>query len=119
MQIPPTSYDTIAYPSYTHPQTHPDRLAVIGGLYGLEPAPTNRCRVLELGCGNGTNLIPMAWSLPASEFTGIDLAARPIQYGTDMLQGIGLNNIRLIHGSIMEVIAKGVSFLVHERESVG
>src|SRR5437773_5405900 len=72
-----SNYDAVLYPSYTHPQTHPDRLSVIGTLFGLRPAPVEQCRVLELGCGNGTNLAPMAWGLPRSEFVGIDLAGRP------------------------------------------
>ena len=29
-------------------------------LHGLEPAPIARCRVLELGCSAGANLLPMA-----------------------------------------------------------
>lgn len=103
MQNPKNSYDAVRYPSYTHPQTHPDRLAVLGSLFGLEPARASRCRVLELGCGNGTNLIPMAWSLPQSEFVGIDLAAQPVAVGTEMLRGLGLTNTRLIHGSITEI----------------
>ena len=105
MQNPPSSYDEVLYPSYTHSQTHPERLAVIGALLGLEPALPTRCRVLELGCGNGTNLVPMAWGLPQSEFTGIDLASRPITHGQKMIQDLGFTNIRLVHGSITEITA--------------
>jgi methyltransferase-like protein/SAM-dependent methyltransferase len=105
MQTAPTSYDAVAYPSYTHPQTHPDRLAVIGGLFGLKPAPPQHCRVLELGCGNGTNLNSMAWTLPQSEFVGIDLAAAPIQTGNHMIHSLNLKNARLVHGSIAEIDA--------------
>src|SRR5258706_14259432 len=105
MQYPPSSYDSVLYPSYTHPQTHPERLAVIGTILGLEPAAPTRCRVLELGCGNGANLVPMAWGLPQSEFAGIDLASRPIALGQSMIQALGLTNIRLVHGSIIEVTA--------------
>lgn len=103
MQNSQTSYDTVRYPSYTHPQTHPDRLAVIGRLFGLEPAPADRCRVLELGCGSGTNLIPMAWALPQSEFVGIDLAAKPVAAGNEMLRGLSLTNARLVHGNVTEI----------------
>lgn len=103
MQTAQCSYDLVAYPSYTHPQTHPDRLAVMARLFGLQPAPTNHCRVLELGCGNGTNLLPMAWALPGSEFVGIDLAAKPIAAGNEMLKALGLANTRLVPGSIAEI----------------
>lgn len=105
MQTAPTSYDAVVYPSYTHPQTHPDRLAVLGGLFGLDPAPPDHCRVLELGCGNGTNLNSMAWTLPQSEFVGIDLAALPIRDGNGMLHALGSKNTRLVHGSITDIDA--------------
>ena len=99
----PTSYDLVVYPSYTHPQTHPDRLAVIGTLLGLEPAPPNRCRVLELGCGDGSNLVPMAWGLPNSEFVGVDLAAGPIARGHQMIIGLSLDNIRLHQANVTTI----------------
>ena len=105
MQNQPTSYDSVIYPSYTHPQTHPDRLAVIGSLFGLEPAPVSRCRVLELGCGNGTNLVPMAWGLPQSEFVGIDLAALPIARGRRMSSELGLKNVQLVQADLLQVTA--------------
>jgi methyltransferase-like protein/SAM-dependent methyltransferase len=98
-----TSYDLVAYPSYTHAQTHPSRLAVIGRLFGMDPALVDCCRVLELGCGNGSNLVPMAASLPNSHFTGIDLGARPIAQGNQTIRDLGINNIRLVHGNIMEI----------------
>jgi len=47
-------------------------LSTIATLFGMNPAPVEHCRVLELGCGNGGNLIPMAFGLPQSEFVGID-----------------------------------------------
>src|SRR3954463_3763212 len=93
-----TPYDRVLYPSETHSQTHPNRLAVIGRLFGLEPAPVDRCRGLELGCGNGGNLVPMAWGLPQSEFAGIDLASRPIAQGQEMIEELGMRNIRLVQG---------------------
>jgi SAM-dependent methyltransferase len=103
MKTQDTRYDSVVYPSYTHPQTHPDRLAVIGALFGLKPAGVNGCRVLELGCGNGSNLVPMAWGLPQSEFVGIDLAARAVARGQQMVSDLAMSNVRLIHGNITEI----------------
>ncbi len=101
--LPTTSYDRVAYPSYTHQQTHPDRLAVIGRLFGLHPAPVTACRVLELGCGDASNLAPMAWGLPQSEFVGIDLAREPIARGRRMIAELGMANIRLVQGSVTAI----------------
>jgi methyltransferase-like protein/trans-aconitate methyltransferase len=89
-------YDTVAYPTFAQPQTHPDRLATIATLFGMTPAPVQRCRVLEVGCGTGENLIPMAYTAPESEFVGIDLAARPVQQGEAAIAELGLPNVRLL-----------------------
>ena len=57
-------YDVVLYPAAVFPQTHPNRLATVAFLRGVEAAPINRCRVLELGCGVASNLIGMAFQLP-------------------------------------------------------
>jgi methyltransferase-like protein/trans-aconitate methyltransferase len=90
-----TAYDAVAYPGYAYARTHPDRLATQAALFGLHPAPVDRCRVLELGCGDGGNLVPMALDLPNSEFVGIDLAEQPIVRGTELAHDLGLTNVEL------------------------
>jgi methyltransferase-like protein/SAM-dependent methyltransferase len=88
-------YDEVLYPGAVYPQTHPNRLATVAFLRGVEPAPINRCRVLELGCGVGNNLLGMAFQLPESEFIGLDLAQRPIATGQSHVADLGLRNISL------------------------
>lgn len=97
------AYDQVMYPELLHPQTHPARLAAIGQLFGLRPAGVENCRVLELGCGSGTNSIVLAASLPQSVFTAIDLAKGQIDAGRRTLGEIGLKNLRLIHGDVCEM----------------
>lgn len=106
----PTSYDAVAYPGQVHAQTHPAQLALVARLFGLETAPVTRCRVLELGCGRGDNLFPMAWSLPGSEFTGIDLAGTAIQQGRTVVDDLGLRNCRLVQGDLLEIDASWGEF---------
>ena len=96
-----TSYDLIPYPSYSFPQTHPDRLAVIATLLGLKPPPAENCRVLEIGCAAGSNLIPMAEELPHSTFVGIDLSQIQIDDGRKAIAELGLTNIELRQQSIL------------------
>src|SRR5260370_39654494 len=62
----PASYEQVPYPGFPFEQTHPDRLATMATLSGVDAAPVECCRVLELGCGGGRNLIPMAFGLPYS-----------------------------------------------------
>jgi cyclopropane fatty-acyl-phospholipid synthase-like methyltransferase len=61
----------------------------------MSPAPVEGCRVLELGCGDGGNLIPIAYTLRDSEFLGVDLSARAIAAGMEMVQALGLDNVSL------------------------
>jgi methyltransferase-like protein/2-polyprenyl-3-methyl-5-hydroxy-6-metoxy-1,4-benzoquinol methylase len=103
MHVPSLSpYDRIAYRTLPMPQTHPDRLATIALLHGMTPRPIDRCRVLELGCGDGSNLIPMAYGLPGSEFVGVDLAATAVGSGIATISALGLRNVVLHHLDIME-----------------
>lgn len=97
-----TTYDLIPYPSYSFPQTHPDRLAVLAQLLGLQPPPVENCRVLELGCAAGSNLIPMAEELPNSRFVGIDLSQTHIDEGNKTIAELGLTNIQLHRQSILD-----------------
>jgi methyltransferase-like protein len=90
-----TPYDKVLYPAGVFPQTHPNRLATVGFLRGVNPAPVDRCRVLELGCSVGSNLVAMAFQLPGSEFVGLDLAQRPIAAGQRFIAELGLRNIAL------------------------
>jgi len=105
-----TSYDQVPYPSLAHVQTHPDRLATIAALFGLQTAPVEKCRVLELGCGDGTNLISMAYGLPQSEFFGIDSAGRAIAKGKQTIDDLSLDNVRLQQLDLMEFAANDVAF---------
>lgn len=90
------AYDQVPYPNFAFPQTHPDRLASLATLFGMTPVPVEECRVLELGCGNGGNLIPMAFSLRGSQFTGIDRAEQPIEKGHATIAALGLENVKLM-----------------------
>jgi SAM-dependent methyltransferase len=96
-------YDQVLYNSRALPQTHPDHLATLAILFGLRPAPAESCRVLELGCGNGANLIPMALTLPGSRFAGIDLAGVPIAAARARAGSLRLGNVVFHELDIMDL----------------
>src|SRR5262249_26849889 len=100
-----TSYDELPYESNPFLWTHPDRLATIARLFGLQAPPVDHCHVLELGCASGGNLIPMAVNLPQSRFVGVDLSARQIADGQKVVSALGLTNIELKPISISDVDA--------------
>src|ERR1700747_1490797 len=98
-----TPYDDVYYPGHVYGLTHPNHLATIATVYGMQPAPVGHCRVLELGCGVGGNLLPMAFHYPDSEFVGVDLSAVAIAQGQRSVAALGLSNIRLLNRDIMDV----------------
>src|SRR5215468_536206 len=97
-----TSYDEVPYGDNVFTHTHPDCLAAVGGLFGLSP-PVENCRVLELGCGTGANLIPMALGLPEARFLGLDLSQRQIAHGRQVADTLGLANLDLQARSILDL----------------
>jgi cyclopropane fatty-acyl-phospholipid synthase-like methyltransferase len=89
------SYEELPYRSLPFAQSHPDRLAALGALFGMASAPVERCRVLEVGCSAGGNLIPVAATWPQSEFVGIDFAHAEIRAGAADVAALALANIHL------------------------
>lgn len=94
-------YDQFSYESIAFQDTHPRHLACLGRLFELPTADPGACRVLELGCATGGNLIPMAWYQPQSSFLGIDLSANQVRQGQSMIDRLGLTNIALRQGDIL------------------
>lgn len=91
----PTEYDEIQYVSRPFRQTHPDRIASLAVAYGLTPPDPATCRMLDVGCGSGGNILPMAACMPGASFFGFDLAATAIAAAEQRRQSLGLTNIRL------------------------
>lgn len=110
MTATPFAYDSVNYPTYALPQGHPDRLATIATLFGMQPAPFDRCRVLEIACSDGGNLLPMAYAKPDSTFVGVDLAGKAIAQGQRDIAALGLTNIQLHYADLMEFTPGGEPF---------
>ena len=94
-----TPYDEVPYLSGARNASSIDRLATLGSLLGIPVASPGGCRVLELACGDGGNLLPMAVSFPGSEFVGVDLAPTAVARGMAGIASTGLENVRLLEGT--------------------
>src|SRR5689334_13282928 len=56
------------------------------------------CRsVVDLGCGPATQLSQIAALNPDIHFTGVDLSQKMLEDGRAHIDGVGLNNITLVH----------------------
>ena len=104
------TYDLVPYESNPFPQTHPDRLAVIATLLGMRPANPAKCRVLEIGCASGGNLIPLALVYPESTFVGIDLSQVQVAEGQETVRALGLTNVDLKTMNILDFPADAGKF---------
>jgi len=98
-----TSYDEVPYESFPLRQTHPDRLAALSVLLGLEAPQIAGSRVLELGCASGGNLLPIAVAYPKAQFVGVDLSSVQIAQGQAVVDACGMSNVRLLAMSVGDI----------------
>jgi SAM-dependent methyltransferase len=101
------AYDDFPYEGYSFPLTHPERLATIAALFGMQPPPVATARVLELGCGTGGNLIPMAHAIPGAAFTGYDLSGVQVERARATIGALELRNIMVEQRNILDVGRSG------------
>jgi SAM-dependent methyltransferase len=108
--VPPSPYNEIPYDTAARFETHPDRLAAVGRLYGMAPAPVERCRYLEIGCGTGAGVVALAYLLPESRFLGVDAAETPIASGERMRAALDIGNLTLRAGDLRDIGAEDGEF---------
>jgi methyltransferase-like protein len=96
------SYDEFPYQSLPLRQTHPDHSATVASLFGFAATDVERCRVLEIGCASGGNLIPMAVGYPRAEFVGVDFSSIQIEEGRATIAALGIGNIRLVAMDVVD-----------------
>ena len=89
-------YDAVPYRHGAVSDSHPARIGAIARLLGIPAAPTDRCRVLELGCGEGMNLLPLAERFPKLEFVGVDFSAKQIATAEAARAACGIGNARFV-----------------------
>ncbi|MBF0610207.1 MAG: class I SAM-dependent methyltransferase [Magnetococcales bacterium] len=104
------SYDLISYPAMPLPRSHPNHLAALARLLGFSPAAPQRCRILELGCANGGNLIPMAAGLPEATMVGIERSRSQAEQGQRILSSLGLANCQILHQDLLDYEGEAGSF---------
>jgi len=104
------AYDETPYVSIPFPETHPDKLCAMARLFGLEAPEPARARVLELGCGDGSNLLPMAQHAPDARFLGIDLSSRHVASGQAAISACRLANAEIRQQDVLEFSASEGKF---------
>lgn len=98
-----TAYDRVRYPASLYTQTAPAALGVIAKLFGLPFAPFETCRMLEIGCGEGVNLINLALSAPQGRFLGVDLAETAVASARAEAVACGAANVEFLAADLRDI----------------
>lgn len=115
----PNAYEELPYRSMPIEWTAPERLALASLLHGGPRSRLDEYRVLELGCADGANLLPMAFFRRNAGFVGIDSAESQIAIANTRKDALGVENIefactdfcdadRYLNGEFDFIIAHGV-----------
>ncbi|HXX68839.1 MAG TPA: class I SAM-dependent methyltransferase [Polyangiaceae bacterium] len=101
-------YDRHPYTQHAYAETHPCRVGAVARLSGWEPPEIARARALELGCGRGGNLLPMAAGLRETTFLGVDRSERQIAEAERVAAGVGLANVTFVRSTFEDLdLAEG------------
>lgn len=84
-------------------ETIPARLAWAATLQGYK-ANLDQFRYIDLGCGQGLNLVLLAALYPTAEFVGVDFMPEHIAHGRQLAEQAGLKNITFIEGDFTELV---------------
>lgn len=103
-------YESLRYVGKAYEFTHPDRLAAIARVHGLAAPDVETARVLELGCGDGMNLLAMAYTLPRARFVAIDACAAPLEVSRRAAVELGVHNLELRAQDIESIVPSHESF---------
>lgn len=104
------TYDHLHYASKVHPGRHPAHFAAMAKLYAVSAPALENSSILEIGCATAQALIPLALSLPDTQFTGIDPSLSQITAGRKTCQELGIKNIKLLHCGVDEIAQQKLSF---------
>ncbi|MFS0738595.1 class I SAM-dependent methyltransferase [Sphingomonas sp. 1P06PA] len=103
-----TAYDRIAYPTAIFAQTTPDRMAVLAALHGLRAPPIETARVLEIGGGDGMNLLALGVAWPETRLLSFDLAPSAVARGRKWAELAGIRNVEIAQMDILDAAAGAI-----------
>ncbi len=96
------TYEQIPYYSQPVKRADPELLRTIGHLFGVQGADARNCRVIEVGCGDGGNLLAIASLYPESQFLGLDNSPSAIVRANKRKDELALKNISFEAADILE-----------------
>ncbi len=93
-------YEKVPYPGVAYPFACPDRMGVMGRVHGLATRTPAESTVLEIGLGEGSNLISIAHRFPGAQCIGIDASPTSIAGARRRANELGLRNLTLFESPL-------------------
>ncbi len=63
----------------------------------------NPKRILDIGCGLGHNVLPIAEAFPDAEIVAVDVGAPMLRYGLARAKTMGVDNVRFVQGDVSKL----------------
>ena len=60
-------------------------------------------RILDLGCGLGHNILPVAMAFPGARVTAVDVAAPMLRYGAARAASLGVGNVEFVQADAADL----------------
>ncbi|MCC6624691.1 MAG: methyltransferase regulatory domain-containing protein [Deltaproteobacteria bacterium] len=95
------------WPGPALPCAHPDRMGLFGALHGLATADVRGARVLEIGCREGNNLLPLAATWPGASFVGLEADPALAVAAAERARAAGLGNVSILGGGVAAFASPG------------
>lgn len=86
----------MAYLPGYYPAMDPAQMRYVASLNGVKPPAGNSFSYLELGCGFGGTILPLAAANPACQFVGVDFMSVHAEHISQERDAGGLSNLEVI-----------------------
>lgn len=98
-----TAYDEVPYDCQPIPCTAPEQLATTSLFHGGPCPPVRNAHLLEIGCGDGANLLALAFHRPDCHFVGVDASTVQIADARRSASHLGVENTSFQAADITEI----------------
>ncbi len=98
-----SAYVAVPYPGNLIPQSVPTHVALCASWHTCERSGIKQFRLAELGCGDGANLLAIAYYNSGATFIGIDSCSTELAVAHKAAECIGLHNVQFVASDVCDL----------------
>lgn len=102
--------DEVACPPGPDAASASERLVAVGRLFGIATCEPAGARVLEVGCGDGADLLARAARSPHGRFVGIEASTPSLSQARAAADDLGLDNVAFVEGDVRSAVLPAGTF---------